>query len=319
VYVCTLGDRGGYEFYPSTNCTWDVVPLPKGKKPVRSKWIYKRKEGLSPSKPPKYKGRLVAKGFSHIPGVDYNDVFSPVVKHSSIRTFFSIVALLDLELEQLDVKNAFLHGELEEEIYMDQPEGFIVPDKENYVCKLKRSLYGLKQSPRQWYKRFDSFMLSHGFKRSKYDSCVYIKHVNGSPIYLLLYVDDMLIVAKSRREITTLKKLLSSEFEMKDLGAAKKILGMEITRDKKASLLFLSQHAYIEMVLRRFNMHDAQHVSTPIAPHFKLSAKQCASSNEDIEYMSKVLYCSAVGSLMYYGLLSSGFILCYEYCWQIYV
>jgi hypothetical protein len=147
------------------------------------------------------------------------------------------------------VKTAFLHGELEEEIYMDQPEGFIVPGKENYVCKLKKYLYGLKQSPRQWYKRFDSFMLSHGFKRSKYDSCVYIKYANGSPIYLLLYVDDMQVAAKSRKEITALKKMLSSEFDMKDLGAAKKILGMEITRDRKAGLLFLSQHSYIEKVL----------------------------------------------------------------------
>ena len=158
-------------------------------------------------------------------------MFSPVVKHGSIWTFFSIVAMNDLELEQLDVKTAFLHGELEEEIYMDQPEGFIVPSKENYVCKLKKSLYGLKQSPRQWYKRFDSFMLLHGFKRSEYDSCVYIKIVDGSPIYLLLYVDDMLIAAKSRKEITTVKKLLSSEFDMKDLGVAKKIL----YRDNEAS------------------------------------------------------------------------------------
>jgi hypothetical protein len=109
----------------------------------------------------------------------------------------------------------------------------------------------------------------------------------------------MLIAAKSMKEITTLKRLLSSEFEMKDLGAAKKILGMEITRDRKAGLLFLSQHAYIEKVLQRFNMHDAQPVSTPIAPHFKLSAEQCASSDEDIEYMSKILYCSVVSSLMY--------------------
>ena len=108
----------------------------------------------------------------------------------------------DLELEKLDVKTAFLHRELEEEIYMDQPEGCIVPGKENFVCKLKKSLYGLKQSPRQWYKRFDSFMLSHGFKKSEYDSSVYIKIVDGSPIYLLLYVDDMLIAAKSRKEKT---------------------------------------------------------------------------------------------------------------------
>uniref|UniRef100_A0ACD5YJF3 Uncharacterized protein n=1 Tax=Avena sativa TaxID=4498 RepID=A0ACD5YJF3_AVESA len=151
------------------NGTWDVVRLPKQKKAVRCKWIFKKKEGLSPKEPSRYKARLVAKGFSQIPGIDYNDVFSPVVKHSSIRTFFSIVAMRDLELEQLDVKTAFLHGELDEEIYMDQPEGFIVPGKEDFVCKLKKSLYGLKQSPRQWYKRFDSFMISHGFERSKYE------------------------------------------------------------------------------------------------------------------------------------------------------
>ena len=230
-----------------------------------------------------FKARLVAKGFSQILGIDYNDVFSPVVKHSSIRTFFGIVAMHDLELEQLDMKTAFLHGELEEEIYMDQPEGFIVPGKEDFVCKLKKSLYGLKQSPRKWYKRFDSFMISHGFERSQYDSCVYIKFVDGSPIYLLLYVDDMLIAAKSKKEITTLKAHLSSEFEMKDLGAAKKILGMEITRNRDSRVLFLSQHNYIKKVLHRFNMHDAKSVSTPIAPHFKLSASQCPVSDENVE------------------------------------
>uniref|UniRef100_A0ACD5VA56 Uncharacterized protein n=1 Tax=Avena sativa TaxID=4498 RepID=A0ACD5VA56_AVESA len=281
------------------NGTWDVVRLPKQKKAVRCKWIFKKKEGLSPKEPSRYKARLVAKGFSQIPGIDYNDVFSPVVKHSSIRTFFSIVAMRDLELEQLDVKTAFLHGELDEEIYMDQPEGFIVPGKEDFVCKLKKSLYGLKQSPRQWYKRFDSFMISHGFERSKYDSCVYIKFVDGSPIYLLLYVDDMLIAAKGMKEITTLKAHLSSEFEMKDLGAAKKILGMEITRDRKSGLLFLSQQSYIKKVLHRFNMDGANSVSTPIAPHFKLSVSQCPTTDEEFEYMSKVPYSSAVGSLMY--------------------
>lgn len=274
-------------------------PLPKKKKAIRCKWIFKRKEGLSPREPPKYKARLVAKGYSQIPGVNYNDVFSPVVKHSSIRTFLSVVASHDLELEQLDVKTAFLHGELEEDIYMDQPEGFTVPGKEKYVCKLKRSLYGLKQSPRQWNKRFDSFMLSHSFKRSKYDSCVYIKHVNGSPIYLLIYVDDMLIAAKSKNEINKLKKLLSSGFDMKDLGSAKKILGMEISRDRNSGLLFLSQQNYIKKVLQRFNMQDAKAVSTPIAPHFKLSAAQCPSTDAEVKDMSKIPYSSAVGSLMY--------------------
>jgi len=178
------------------NGTWDLVKLPKDKKPIRCKWIFKRKEAVSPSEPARYKARLVAKGYSQIPGIDFNDVFSPVVKHNSIPILLSIVAMHDYEFEQLDVQTAFLHGELEEDIYMDQSEGFVVPEKEKLVCRLKKSLYGLKQSLRQWYKRFDSFMLSHGFKRSDYDSCVYLKTVKGSSIYLLLYVDDMLIAVK---------------------------------------------------------------------------------------------------------------------------
>ena len=253
----------------------------------------------SPNEPARYKTRLVAKGYSQIPGIDFNDVFSPVVKHSSIHTLLSIVAMRDFELEQLDVKTAFLHGELEEDIYMDQPEGFVVPEKENLICRLKKSLYGLKQSPRQWYKRFDSFMLSHDFKRSDYDSCVYLKTVNDSAIYLLLYVDDILIAAKDKSEIVKLKAQLSKEFEMKDLGAAKKILGVEIIRDRKSGMLYLSQRGYIEKVLRRFNMHDAKPVSTPLAAHFRLSSALCPVSDDDIEYMSRIPYSSAVGSLMY--------------------
>jgi hypothetical protein len=203
--------------------------LPAGKKAVRCKWIFKRKEDYSPSEATRFKARLVAKGFSQIPDIDYNDVFSPVVKHSSIRALLGIVAMHDLELEQSDVKTAFLHGDSEQEIYMDQPEGFIVPGKGNFVCKIKKSLYGLKQSPRQWYKKFDSFMIVNGFKRSLYDSYVYIKFIDRSSIYLLLYVDDMLIAVKSKIDIAKLKAHLSSEFEMKYFGAAKKILGMEIT------------------------------------------------------------------------------------------
>ncbi|WVZ86727.1 hypothetical protein U9M48_033466 [Paspalum notatum var. saurae] len=167
------------------NDTWDLVKLPIDKKSVRCKWIFKRK----------FKARLVAKSYSQILGIDFNDVFSPVVKHSSIRILLSLVAMHDYELEQLDIKTAFLHGELDETIYMDQPEGFVVPEKENL-----KSLYGLKQSRRQWYKRFDSFMLSNGFKRSDYDSCVYLNTVNGSAIYLLLYVDDMLIAEKKNQK-----------------------------------------------------------------------------------------------------------------------
>ena len=172
--------------------------------------------------------------------IDYNEVFSPVVKHSSIRILLALVAQLDLELVQLDVKTAFLHGDLKEEIYMTQPEGFKVAGKENLVCKLEKSLYGLKQSPRQWYKRFDKFMLGQKYTKSKYDHCVYLRKLqDGSFIYLLLYVDDMLIASRNQGEIDKLKAQLNQEFEMKDLGEAKKILGMEISRDRKLGQLCL--------------------------------------------------------------------------------
>ncbi|KAG8493847.1 hypothetical protein CXB51_011132 [Gossypium anomalum] len=282
------------------NKTWDLVKLPKGKKTICCKWVFKKKEGTPGVEEPKYKARLVAKGYSQVPGVDFTDVFSPVVKHSSIRALLGIVAMHDLELEQLDVKTAFLHGELEEDIYMQQPEGFTVSEKEDYVCLLKKSLYGLKQSPRQWYKRFDSFMTSHDFKRSSFDSCVYFKKNNdGSFVYLLLYVDDMLIAAKDKGEIRKVKAQLSEEFEMKDLGPAKKILGMEILRDRKTSKLYLSQKGYIEKLLCRFNMRSAKPVSTPLAAHFRLSSALSPQSDDEIEYMSHVPYSSAVGSLMY--------------------
>ena len=141
-------------------------------------------------------------------------------------------------------------------------------------------------------------MLSRGFKWSNYDSCVYLKIVNGSVIYLLLYVDDMLIAAKDKSEIAKLKAQLSKEFEMKDLGAAKKILGMEIIRDRKSGKLYLSQKGYIEKVLHRFNMHNAKPVGTPLAIHFRLSSALCPISEDDIEYMFRVPYSSAIGSLM---------------------
>ena len=153
-----------------------------------------------------------------------------MVKNTSIRAVLALVAHFDMALEQMDVKTAFLHGDLEEQIYMEQPEGFSQPGQEHLVCKLKKSLYGLKQSPRQWYKRFDSYMIRIDYRRCEYDCCVYVRSLDDGPsIFLLLYVDDMLIAAKSMFEVKRLKSLLGDEFEMKDLGGAKKILGLMST------------------------------------------------------------------------------------------
>lgn len=139
------------------------------------KWIFKKKDGIPGVEKERYKARLVAQGFSQTPGIDFNEVFPPVVKHSSIRLMLAMVAKYDLELEQLDVKTAFLHGKLEETIYMRQPEGYAEKWNEGNVCLLQKSLYGLKQSPRQWYKRFDDFITGNQFMRSSYDNCVYFK------------------------------------------------------------------------------------------------------------------------------------------------
>ncbi|KAK9220923.1 hypothetical protein WN944_009347 [Citrus x changshan-huyou] len=189
------------------NQTWTLVPNLGNKKLISCKWIFKRNEGIPDVEPPKYKARLVARGFTQRKGVDFNEKFSPVLKHSSIRILLAMVALLDLELEQMDVKTTFLHGNLEEQILMAQPKCFECKGKEDYVCLLHKSLYGLKQSPRQWYIRFDDFMVSKGYHISKYDSCVYFGgSYQGGVAYLLLYVDDMLIASKYKLEIERLKK-----------------------------------------------------------------------------------------------------------------
>jgi hypothetical protein len=214
----------------------------------------------------RYKARLVVKGFAQKKGIDFDEIFSPVVKMTSIRTILSLVVVEDLHLEQLDVKTTFLHGDLEEEIYMQQPQGYEVKGKENLLCKLNKSLYGLKQAPRQWYLKFDTFMTEQGYSRCHSDHCVYFKRLeNGSYIIFLLYVDDMLVAGSSMQDINVLKKKLDNSFAMKDLGATKKILGMRITRDMKNRKLTLSQGEYIGKVLERFRMQNAKPVSTHLA------------------------------------------------------
>ena len=179
------------------NHTFDLVKLPKGKRALDNRWIYRVKHE-SNTMSPRYKSRLVVKGFSKRKGVDFNEIFSFVVKLSSIRTVLSLVATLDLEVEQMDVKTAFLHGDLEEENYMKQPDGFHVEGKEDYVCRLRKSLYGLKQALRQWYKKFESVMCEQGYRKTTSDHCVFVrKFSNDDFIILLLYVDDMLIVGKN--------------------------------------------------------------------------------------------------------------------------
>ena len=209
---------------------------------------------------------------------------------STIRLVLGMVAAENLHLEQLDVKTAFLHGDLEEDIYMIQSEGFIVQGQENLVCKLRKSLYGLKQAPRQWYKKFDIFMHRIGFKRCEANHCCYVKFFDNSYIILLLYVDDMLIVEFSIKEINDLKKQLSKQFAMKDLGAAKQILGMRIIRDKANVTLKLLQSEYVKKVLNRFNINETKLVSISLGSYFKLSKEQSPKTEKERDHTSKMPY-----------------------------
>jgi hypothetical protein len=183
---------------------------------------------------------------------------------------------------------------------MKQPQGYEIKGKENLICRLKKILYCLKQDPRQWYLKFDRFMIEQGYSRCHSNDCVYFKKLeNGSYIILLLYVDGMLVAGSNMQDINVLKKKLSNSFAMKDLGATKKILGMRITRDNKYIKLTLSQGEYIEKVLERFRMQNEKPISTPLTNHFKLTKEMCPKTQEEIEYMSRVPYSSTVGNLMY--------------------
>ncbi|KAL4035066.1 Retrovirus-related Pol polyprotein from transposon TNT 1-94 [Cucumis melo var. makuwa] len=181
---------------------------------------------------------------------------------------------------------------------MEQPKGFEVKGKKKLMCKLNRSLYGLKQSPRCWYKRFDDYISLIGFIRSLYDPCVYYKKLTeGDYIYLLLYVDDMLLAGRDPTKLKEIKAQLSAEFDMKDLGAAKKIL-VEILRDRNTNELSLIQKTYTNKVLCRFNMANSK-VTTPLAQHIKISARDSPKDPTDRQAMSYVSYSNATGSLMY--------------------
>ena len=280
------------------NQVWDLVELLKGCKRVGCKWVFKTKRD-SLGNIERYKARLVAKGFTQKDGIDYKETFSPVSKKDSLRIIMALVAHYDLELHQMDVKTAFLNGNLEEEIYMDQPEGFSVKGKEHVVCKLKKSIYGLKQASRQWYLKFNDTITSFGFQENTVDRCIYMKVSGSKFIFLVLYVDDILLATNDLGLLHQTKKYLSRNFEMKDMGEATYVIGIEIFRDRSQGLLGLSQKTYINKILERFNMEKCSAGVVPIQKGDKFNAIQCPKNELERVQMRNIPYASVVGSLMY--------------------
>nr|ABA98073.1 retrotransposon protein, putative, unclassified [Oryza sativa Japonica Group] len=216
------------------NRTWDLVPCPVKANVVTGKWIFKHKFHADGSLD-RYKVRWVLRGFTQRPGVDFDETFSPVIKPATVRTVLSLAVSRDWPVHQLDVKNAFLHGTLQETVYCIQPPGFVDPTRPDMVCYLNKSLYGLKQAPRAWYSRFATYLLSIGFTEAKSDTSLFILHRGTDTVYLLLYVDDIVLTASSDRLLQWTSSALQSEFSMKDLGPLHHFLGISVTRQTSVS------------------------------------------------------------------------------------
>jgi hypothetical protein len=275
------------------NDTWQLVKLPKDRKPVGSKWVYKIKRGPN-GEIERYKARLVAQGFSQQSGIDYNETFAPVAGLGSLRTILALCAQYGLEVAQMDVKGAYLNGELEEEIYMRQAEGFEVEGKEDWVYKLQKSLYGLKQSGRAWYLKLHNFLQQLNFKRLHSDNSIYVLQQKDSITILAVYVDDLILASNNREALNHTKSKLKESFEMTDLGKLSWFLGMEINVNNNNNTVTLNQKSYIENILKRYGMSDCKPVSTPMETNNQLQQDPDGQEFEDPQ-----MYRQAVGSLMY--------------------
>lgn len=278
------------------NQTWTLVDLPDGRKAINNKWVFKTKIRGN-GQIDKFKARLVVKGCSQRYGIDYNETFSPVVRYSTIRFLIAMAAKLDLEIEHMDAVTAFLQGDLKEEIYMKQPEG--LEDGTERVCRLHKSLYGLKQASRTWNEKLNQSLIEAGLKCSKVDTCVYYHVHEDTIIVVAIYVDDLLIFSNNQRLRNTIKQKLMTNFKMIDNGEAKFVLGMHIQRDRKAGTVKLSQHKYLREILERFNMADCNPVSTPADPNVKLTHDETLGEDPERIELKEVPYQEAVGSLLF--------------------
>ncbi|KAE8684131.1 PLAC8 family protein [Hibiscus syriacus] len=258
------------------NQTWDIVPKIKYVKPISCKWVYKIKRRPDGSIE-RYKARLVARGFSQQYVLDYDETFSPVAKLTTVRVLLALAANKDWNLWQMDVKNAFLHGELDREIYMTQPMGFQSQDHHEYVCKLRKALYGLKQAPRAWHGKIVEFLTKSGYSVTPADSSLFVKANEGKLAIVLVYVDDLIITGDDEEEILQTKENLSVRFQMKELGQLKHFLGLEVDRTHEG--IFLCQQKYAKDLLKRFGMLECKSTSTPIEPNIKM----CAHEGKDLE------------------------------------
>lgn len=277
-----------------SNEVWELVEPPPNQRVIGSKWVFKRKvdaDGVVE----RYKARLVAQGCTQKFGFDYEETFSPVLRFESVRSVIALGAQHKLQLHQMDVSTAFLHGELTEEVYMKQPEGFIEQGNEHLVCHLNRSIYGLKQSPRCWNHALDSRLKEMGFKQTSGDPCLYVHLDSEGEMFLVaVYVDDIVLGGRSEAKMNAVKEELSHRFEMKDLGPLHHFLGVKVIQNRDTGVVWIGQPVYTRKILQRYGMQDSKPISTPVNPDIKLVA-----SEEADDVCNQQRYQAVVGSLLY--------------------
>jgi Reverse transcriptase (RNA-dependent DNA polymerase) len=286
------------------NKTWNIVPLPAGKRAIGSRWVFKIKK-KSDGSIERYKGRLVAKGFLQKEGIDYTETFAPTVRLSAVRTVLALAALEDMELESVDVSSAFLNGELDESVYMKLPEGFGVEGDDGtvvWVLKLLKSLYGLKQAGRCWSKKLHEVLTNLGFTRTESEHSFYIYEHNGVKILVPVYVDDLTLASKSKGALAKLKADLASNFKIRDLGPTEFILGIKVERDRPNRSIYISQSAYIQSILDEHlpaPAKDMNSVRVPMIPDCHLSSDDAPKTPDEAAKMKKSRYLEIIGKLLY--------------------
>uniref|UniRef100_A0A1Y1MYL6 Retrovirus-related Pol polyprotein from transposon TNT 1-94 n=1 Tax=Photinus pyralis TaxID=7054 RepID=A0A1Y1MYL6_PHOPY len=276
------------------NGTWELVPKPVGKNIIDSKWVFKVKR-TSQGEICRYKARLCARGFTQIRGLDYEETFSPTTRYDSIRTLLSIAAERDYEMVQFDVTTAFLNGDLVEEIYMTPPTGANIDP--TLVCKLKKSLYGLKQASRCWNKKFDDSLKKFGLQQCNGDKCVYKGEFNGAKVLLILFVDDGLIIGENKSILSVILDKLKVKFNIV-INEPNYFVGLEISRDRASKSICVSQRNYVKQLVKRFNLEDAKCSSVPADPHAMMSSEIGHQVQNNIPYRE------AVGALIYIATVS---------------
>jgi hypothetical protein len=272
------------------NNTWELVPRPIDYKVLVPKWVFKVKYNPDGSLE-RCKARVVVKGFMQQEGIDFFDVFAPTSKHVTMRVLLALAAYDDMFIEHLDVKTAFLNGELEETIYMQQPDGYV--GDPNKVCRLIKSLYGLKQAPRAWFLKLKSELEAMGFTASKADPSLYFKVINGIPVYILVFVDDIMVICSDKTVSAQVKTDLMKRFDIRDLGNITRFIGIRVTRYEK--LIKIDQTNMINEMVKKFNMDDAKTKIIPMSPSIKLVKTVPGNELNTVKFPYREL----IGSLLY--------------------